>query len=32
MLHRSPDETVKIEDLLREEYFDLLPEIRRVLS
>jgi len=31
MPRRSTDEAVKIEDLLREEYFDLLPEIRRVL-
>jgi len=31
MSRRSVDETVKIEDLLREEYFDLLPEIRRVV-
>jgi ppGpp synthetase/RelA/SpoT-type nucleotidyltranferase len=31
MPRRSTDEAVKIEDLLREECFDLLPEIRRAV-
>jgi ppGpp synthetase/RelA/SpoT-type nucleotidyltranferase len=31
MPRRSNDEAVMIEDLLREEYFDLLPEIRRLV-
>jgi ppGpp synthetase/RelA/SpoT-type nucleotidyltranferase len=31
MPRRPTDETVKIEDLLREEYFDLLSEIRRAV-
>ena len=31
MSGRKPGDPVKVEDLLREEYFDLLPEIRRVV-